>query len=57
MTVTFCIASLGVIIISSWYSFLWQLATRSERKRRLEKQIENAAPFDSELYYGDFDAA
>lgn len=53
MSVSICMLGLGAIIISSWYSFMWQLAVRSERKRRLEQQFEEARPFDSELDHPD----
>ncbi len=36
MSVTVCIAGLGLVILTSWYSFMQELADRAERKRRIE---------------------
>ena len=42
MYVSVCIVGLGIIITTSWYQFLSELARRSENKRRLETSAESS---------------
>ncbi len=40
MYVSVCIVGLGIIITTSWYQFLSEVARRCENKRRLEALAE-----------------
>ena len=57
MYVSVCIAGLGIVIITSWYSFMWQLAQRSENKRRLEKELAEKNLPQEQLIGGNTDDA
>lgn len=35
-----CIVLLGIVGLASWYSFLWQLAKRSNEKRREAEEVK-----------------
>lgn len=51
MSVTVCIAGLGLVILTSWYSFMQELADRAERKRRIESLAADLPESDSDTTF------